>query len=74
MQGKEGSPYHPLAPTQAPINPPYKTACEVKRGVSQPPSATVPDGSSDQVTSHREKDMNSQSEPDNTENTDQSSS
>lgn len=24
--------YQPLPPTQAPINPPYKTACAMKRG------------------------------------------
>lgn len=39
-QGKEGSPYQPLAPTQSPINPPYKTACELKKGSSQPKPLT----------------------------------
>lgn len=30
-QASEGGSYTPLGPTQAPINPPYKTACELKR-------------------------------------------
>ena len=64
IQSKEGSPYNPLAPTQAPINPPYKTACEVKKGLGQPPpSATMTVSSSDHIpmTSKGEKELNSRS-------------
>ena len=30
-QGTRDQPYEPLKPTQAPINPPYKRACELKK-------------------------------------------
>ena len=31
LQGCDDKPYEPLAPTQSPINPPYKTACQLKK-------------------------------------------
>ena len=31
LQGAAGKPYQPLRPTQAPINPPYQTACQLKK-------------------------------------------
>ena len=40
-QASEGDQYRPLTPAQAPINPPYKTACNMKRGVLPPPTATT---------------------------------
>ena len=38
LQSAEDGCYEPLAPNQSPINSPYKTACELKKGnhVSQP--------------------------------------
>ena len=64
LQGKEGSPYQPLAPTQAPINPPYKTACELKKGASQLPPPVAPPQSSTIVASEGEKESNTHSGPD----------
>ena len=40
-QASEGDHYRPLTPAQAPINPPYKTACNMKRGVLPPPTTTT---------------------------------
>ena len=40
FQATQGDSYNPLAPTQPPINPPYKTACLLKRdSCTQLPSA-----------------------------------
>ncbi len=43
LQSAEDGSYEPLAPNQSPINPPYKTACELKKGshVSQAGTTTI---------------------------------
>ena len=43
FQSAEDGSYESLAPNQSPINPPYKTACELKKGshVSQAGTTTI---------------------------------
>ena len=43
VQSAEDGCYEPLAPNQSPINPPYNTACELKKGshVSQPGTTSI---------------------------------
>ena len=43
LQSAEDGSYESLAPNQSPINPPYKTACELKKGshVSQAGTTTI---------------------------------
>ncbi len=43
VQSAEDGCYEPLAPNQSPINPPYKTACELKKGshISQPGTTAI---------------------------------
>ena len=58
-QGTDDRPYEPLAPIQSPINPPYETACKLKKTNLLDTSRRFGDSQTASGESSREEDAHS---------------